>query len=902
MLSAALFLYRQSLKPDNQELLLCPPEGLISGSPASLRVFVRTHAGFKPIEGAWVDLELENPADRKKYALFSRLTDKAGSLDGSFRVPDLPKGTYRLTVLARSKEGRDRYSFDVVLRRAYRILLSSDKPVYRPGEFIRLRSLVLEAGSGRAPKSGNICFQGLDPQGKTLFLNEVPLSPLGVASYDFELPEAMPQGKCQIRCRIGKDEVSTTVECLRSGSRFTSPVPGAEDFNRLMAMAQAGANLSINEREPRFIAGGSEIKLALTTDKILYRLGETMKVTILSAALDEPIFLDVLRDGQTVLTKSFFQSRSLTKAEIPLSDNLWGTLSLHAYRVGQWRLKAEATRTVIVSRPPDLLISIKLAKDNYRVGEQAGADFQVQDSKGRVVQAALRVQVVEEKGGISSEKSDEYKKDLFALTPWLLKDAAARRGSGGNLTPAHGEYFTKLMNYLYWKKICDLKDLRRKVLELAWFFFFIPLFILLSWLTFRYLKSVWDSWHLSIVFFIAFLLFFSASWDEYIAIGMAIGMLSIYVLVASGYAIIVISRNLLMSLLGRWNLIGIYLLSGILDFCSYRRYLVANEYEYFDLTYEIMLMTLLLGFLLIIAAALWALDDRKRRIGGKISSVLTWVAALLFLILSCNTYSLNLDIFHVFLSYMFPLCLVALVVLILLHKSSQPMGKLHPSIFLIAIALLGIAIISPNFRRGCGGVLTACESNLKNMGTALEMYSTDNRGLYPESLNKLVPDYLKKIPECPKAGSDTYSSSYECSRQPDDFTIFCSGDFHMEMGIVPNYPMYTASKGLVLENINSVQKGAGLSPEVVASTLVLPEMANETRSIQPSPYIMHPHIFTDETGCAGVDIPIPASRNSLKIFVIATTKDGKFGTASLHLPVGESLFPERREPKDPVQI
>jgi hypothetical protein len=54
-----------------------------------------------------------------------------------------------------------------------------------------------------------------------------------------------------------------------------------------------------------------------------------------------------------------------------------------------------------------------------------------------------------------------------------------------------------------------------------------------------------------------------------------------------------------------------------------------------------------------------------------------------------------------------------------------------------------------------------CEDNCKKIGTALEMYSTDNSGRYPEKMDYLIPAYLSKIPDCPAAGKDTYSAGYQ---------------------------------------------------------------------------------------------------------------------------------------------
>ncbi len=93
--------------------------------------------------------------------------------------------------------------------------------------------------------------------------------------------------------------------------------------------------------------------------------------------------------------------------------------------------------------------------------------------------------------------------------------------------------------------------------------------------------------------------------------------------------------------------------------------------------------------------------------------------------------------------------------------------------------------------------LTQCMSNCKNIGTALEMYSTDNSGHYPTSLKKLVPDYLKFIPTCAAAGKDTYSATYESGMNPDWYKFHCSGAHHTKVGAPPNYPQYNSTQGLI---------------------------------------------------------------------------------------------------------
>ena len=91
---------------------------------------------------------------------------------------------------------------------------------------------------------------------------------------------------------------------------------------------------------------------------------------------------------------------------------------------------------------------------------------------------------------------------------------------------------------------------------------------------------------------------------------------------------------------------------------------------------------------------------------------------------------------------------------------------------------------------------TACKSNLKNLATALEMWSSDHGGRYPKRLDLLIPTYLKEIPQCPAAQRDTYSLNYRCQSQPDTFALCCTGSNHPVLKS-PNRPAYTAEFGLV---------------------------------------------------------------------------------------------------------
>lgn len=106
---------------------------------------------------------------------------------------------------------------------------------------------------------------------------------------------------------------------------------------------------------------------------------------------------------------------------------------------------------------------------------------------------------------------------------------------------------------------------------------------------------------------------------------------------------------------------------------------------------------------------------------------------------------------------------------------SQSRGGSTRAQWLIVLAITAAlaAMLVPNFvraRRQRSG--TACFSNLRNIATGLEIYSSD-WGVYPPSLDVLTPNYLKTLPECPPAGKNTYSGSFKMIRDKTQCTLIC---------------------------------------------------------------------------------------------------------------------------------
>ncbi len=127
-------------------------------------------------------------------------------------------------------------------------------------------------------------------------------------------------------------------------------------------------------------------------------------------------------------------------------------------------------------------------------------------------------------------------------------------------------------------------------------------------------------------------------------------------------------------------------------------------------------------------------------------------------------------------------------------------------IFLVVVGGL-IYILVPNlFRARAGGLFTMCQSNCKNIGTALELYSADNNRCYPPRMDMLTPDYLKTIPTCEgykakieiiRRKRPTYCDTYTVSDDFSAYTFYCGSEDHSLCGVQDNYPQYCSKNGLI---------------------------------------------------------------------------------------------------------
>ncbi len=617
------------LKP--HETALSASQELFAGSTTAIRCEVhgvRSLSETIPLPHSSIQVAFKDRTG-KVVSRCEGQTGSTGSAALQVPVPKLPAGDYKLEVVTRSPLGQETLERDIKVKSAPRILLTSDKPLYQPGQTIHLRALALQAHDLTPAGNSPITFEVEDGKSNKVFKKQLTTSEHGIASVDFVLASEVNQGEYQIRAQLGEVESSKTVTVkpyvlprfkteVKADKRFYAPketisadvqvdyifgkpVAGGQvevkastfdvafkDFatwkgktdargharvevklpdsfvgqpldkgNALvrleikvtdtadhsevinktypvssqpvqLSLIPEGGRLVPNMENRVFVAaiypdgtparadvslwlGGkvpagqgpalgkplAELKTAetglaefkftpkpenfrqaewvqrqvemlggrthpvgmpkqvldltaravdgkghkaqaiahltseplgenviLRLDKAVYKGGEAVQVKVHTSGGLPTVYLDIVRGGQTMLTRWLDVKDSVAEQTLQLPASLFGTLEVHAYQVLTSGEVVRDSRVIYVNPAADLKIEVKADRGEYRPGEKGQIQFTVTDAQGKPAPAALGVLIVDEAVYALQEMQPGLEKVYFTLQEELLKPKA----------------------------------------------------------------------------------------------------------------------------------------------------------------------------------------------------------------------------------------------------------------------------------------------------------------------------------------------------------------------------------------------------------------------------------------------------------------------------------------------
>jgi uncharacterized protein YfaS (alpha-2-macroglobulin family) len=574
----------------SQEVVVIGQNTLSPGVAGSLRVLVRDGKRQRPIAGAQVRLAVHDSDGRAVWRETIETDEQGFVLARPLLLASSPKGRYTLKARATSKLGASELSRSLNVQRRYRLFVTTDKPLYQPGQRIRIRVMALDSADLRPVAGRALQLEVRDAKHNKVMKKRLQTSRFGIAWADFQLAEQVNLGRYAIsisagdtsserhvrvrRYRLPRFRVTLTSnrayylpgETVRGTlvARYTFGAPVANARVRLaaaelvakprtfaslegltdhagrmrfelplkrhfvgQAIAKGDAPVSLKatvqdsakhevsasrtititaaplrvevipesgelvpgvanrlyvvaaypdgrfaevrgtlrfqsktqklsidglgvvEVTPRgrntwieldardskgragrvarnLVIDRTSQALLLRPDRAIYRSGQTARLDVLAPGHSGLVFVDVVKQRRTLLTRHLVVKNGKATLALDLAPQLFGTLSLHAYRIRADGELLGDTRLIQVNRADDLRITAKLDRAQYRPGQRARLALTVKRRDGSPVQAALGLSGVDEAVFALSEARPGLVQVFFALQRELLESRYQR--------------------------------------------------------------------------------------------------------------------------------------------------------------------------------------------------------------------------------------------------------------------------------------------------------------------------------------------------------------------------------------------------------------------------------------------------------------------------------------------
>src|SRR5579862_4484746 len=538
-------------------------------------------------------------ADEKPRMLFKGQLKERGTTEAQFRFPTGLVGNFQLHYLVDTPIGSTEFTQAVRLEEKVSILLTTEKPIYQPGQTIHVRALALDRSDHEAAARHKLTFEIEDSRGNKVFRDATETDEFGIASAEFGLADEVNLGAYHLRALMGdaeapvnSAEIAINVEryvlpkfkvavefsavgakqkrgyqpgdhvtgTVRANYFFGKPVGGAEITMKATAMDVKAAEVASAQGWmesdgtyhfdlplPNFFAGrplshgaapvlieatvkdsaghaesrgepitvsespllitavpeggtlvpnlenqvfiltsypdgtaaktdlivhadgkvvqhlttdgggiaiahikagagkeslkieaadqegnhassqiqlesrGGDEQILLRTDRAMYRAGDPIQLKVFSTKLSGAAYVDIVKEGQTVLTRDLDLENGQAELLLTAPPNLAGTVDINAYLFGRDARPVGDHRLIFVQPAEDLKIETVADAAVYKPGGEAQIRFRVTDSHGAGIHAALGLQVVDEAVFALAEKQPGFAKVFFYLEQEVMK-------------------------------------------------------------------------------------------------------------------------------------------------------------------------------------------------------------------------------------------------------------------------------------------------------------------------------------------------------------------------------------------------------------------------------------------------------------------------------------------------
>ena len=198
-------------------------ESYLAGGEAAVRVIVTDSQDAVIAGRGSVQVELLIPK-QKPRVLFAGRLNRRGTTEAQFRFPANLVGNYELHYSVDTAIGSTEFTQPIRIEDKVSILLTTEKPIYQPGQTIHVRSLALDRSNHEAAANRKLTFEVEDSRGNKVFKKATQTDNFGVASAEFGLADEVNLGTYHLRALLGESEAPTnTAEIALNVERYVLP-------------------------------------------------------------------------------------------------------------------------------------------------------------------------------------------------------------------------------------------------------------------------------------------------------------------------------------------------------------------------------------------------------------------------------------------------------------------------------------------------------------------------------------------------------------------------------------------------------------------------------------------------------------------------------------------------------
>jgi uncharacterized protein YfaS (alpha-2-macroglobulin family) len=217
------------------EMRVLGNSSFLAGSHGALRVITFDPATKNPVGGVPVKIYMDRkgaaaqpkapdaggstpgPGAAKNYGeqVFSGRTDDTGSLNAAFGIPDDWEGSALMTVVGGMTAKATEVETNVNFTKKSKIYLTTDKPLYQPGQVINIRALALRVPSLKPMAEQDVLLEVQDAKGNKVFKQKGKTSAYGIAFAKFQLADEVNMGEYRVTVFVGPENAEKTVTVKR---------------------------------------------------------------------------------------------------------------------------------------------------------------------------------------------------------------------------------------------------------------------------------------------------------------------------------------------------------------------------------------------------------------------------------------------------------------------------------------------------------------------------------------------------------------------------------------------------------------------------------------------------------------------------------------------------------------